>query len=508
MTVAGVDSQNSMRTLSMSDPMRDAAEMGWPGVVWNGWLIPHIFPPPHAANIHNDAGNVSHDYYPIAGSGSPGGVISASEYGLDFGIEFWENFIGQNTPDPLQQFSAMYDPNLPVHTELEAIVVICPNFDYGDLGQDYPTIDIESCGPAHPLSDKAWLGDCVDAEIQPRIFNLDNCDDGVNFVNLPWTPGDVEQVDVFVSTGAHYQGESLYLNAWKDGNIDGDFDDIDMNDGIMDDEWVIQDQPVAAGLNSFAFVDPGPVQTGHWDPYDLVMRFRLTSQPVGRYGYGGFWAGGVSNGLGTYDIDWVLGEVEDYVLRDMQLAVELLSFAAIAGDRRIDLEWTTASEQDVDYFMLERSPDLIDWTDIAHAASQGNSGAPQYYDYLDLNVENGQQYVYRLSACDVNGAISLLATTSATPWPLGLPREFVLEQNYPNPFNSYTQIRYALPEDGHVRLLVYNMTGQIVKTLLDAYVHAGYYNVSFDATDLASGLYLYKLEAGPYTETRKMVLIR
>lgn len=509
LTVAGVDSQNAVQTLSLSDPMRDVAELGGGGVVWNGWLIPHMYPPPHAAMVHNDAGNVSHDYYVVAGSGSPGGIISASDYGYDFDPDFWENFTGQNTPDHLQQFSGVYNPNHGVHTEIEAIVVVCPNFDYGDLGMDYPTIDVESCGPAHPLSEKAWLGECVDAEIQPSILNLDMCDDGVHFVNLPWTPGSNVQVDFTVTIGQRYQGEPLYLNAWKDGNIDGDFDDGPLgtpeDDYLPCDEWVIQDVPVAAGLASYTFCDPGVDSIGS---YDLVMRFRLTSQPVGRFGYGGYWGGGASNGLGTYDIDWVLGEVEDYVLEDMQLAVNLQSFSALAGNGYVDLSWVTASETDVDYFSIVRTVGESLWTEIVRIPSQGNSSTEHHYTYRDRPLANEQTYTYHLCVCDLSGNIKYLALASATPSETILPTEYALLQNYPNPFNSQTQITYALPLESDVVLTVYNVMGQAIRSLVNAHQQPGTYTVSFDASEFASGIYLYSIKTNQFTETRKMVLIR
>ncbi|MBK6767343.1 MAG: T9SS type A sorting domain-containing protein [bacterium] len=508
MTVAGVDSQNAQQTISFSDPYNDGAETGRPGIVWNGWLIPHLFPPPHAANVHNDAGNVSHDYWSLTSSNSPGGVISPVEYGISYGPEFFENFIGQNTPDHLGQYMGTYSPSQPVHTELEAIIVICPNFDYGDLGQDYPTIDIMSCGPAHPLSDKAWLGDCINAEIQPSIYDLDGCDDGVDLVNLPWTPGDSESVRVLVTTGAHYAGEALYLNAWKDGNIDGDFDDDATTADIFCDEWMIQDAPVVPGWNPFTICDPGLIMLGQGPAYDLIVRFRLTSQPVGRYGYGGYWGGGNSNGLGTYDIDWILGEVEDYDSTEMQLAVELESFHAVPGNCFVTLEWVTASETDVDHFSLTRS--LVDGpiTEIARIACRGSDASGDRYSFRDEPLANNVTYIYRLSSVDAFGAVDRLAETEATPSLHALPANFALEQNFPNPFNASTEIRYALPTGGHVRINVYNAQGQLVKVLVDSYIGEGYHTVSFDASDVASGIYLYTIKSGEYTAARKMVLLR
>jgi len=88
------------------------------------------------------------------------------------------------------------------------------------------------------------------------------------------------------------------------------------------------------------------------------------------------------------------------------------------------------------------------------------------------------------------------------------PRVFTLSQNYPNPFNPVTVIKYALPVDCQVRLEVYNILGQKVATLVDGNQKAGYKTAKWDASSFASGVYFYRLQAGGYTKTRKMILLR
>jgi hypothetical protein len=89
-----------------------------------------------------------------------------------------------------------------------------------------------------------------------------------------------------------------------------------------------------------------------------------------------------------------------------------------------------------------------------------------------------------------------------------LPVEYTLYQNYPNPFNPTTKIKYDLPESGNVSLIIYDILGRRVKVLADDNQQAGRYEVSFNASNLASGVYIYQLRAGKFVATKKMMLLR
>jgi flagellar hook assembly protein FlgD len=94
-----------------------------------------------------------------------------------------------------------------------------------------------------------------------------------------------------------------------------------------------------------------------------------------------------------------------------------------------------------------------------------------------------------------------------------LPEEFTLSQNYPNPFNPTTTIDFSIPKSSHVRLEVFNVLGQSVRVLADEYLAAGFKRVQWDGTDsygrpVASGIYLYRLTADQFGETRKMMLLK
>jgi len=98
--------------------------------------------------------------------------------------------------------------------------------------------------------------------------------------------------------------------------------------------------------------------------------------------------------------------------------------------------------------------------------------------------------------------------------PLGVPEKgeiptaFALKQNYPNPFNPGTTIIYDLPRSSNVTLAVFDLLGREVSVVVNEVVNAGYHEVSFDASSLASGVYMYRLHAGDFVSTKKMLILR
>jgi hypothetical protein len=89
-----------------------------------------------------------------------------------------------------------------------------------------------------------------------------------------------------------------------------------------------------------------------------------------------------------------------------------------------------------------------------------------------------------------------------------IPETIVLKQNYPNPFNPFTTIEFGIPESQFVTLAVYNLLGEQVSVLVKENQTAGYYKVNWDVTDLPSGIYFYKLIAGKFVKTKKMILLK
>ena len=123
------------------------------------------------------------------------------------------------------------------------------------------------------------------------------------------------------------------------------------------------------------------------------------------------------------------------------------------------------------------------------------------------------RYIWELRAVDaayvgsevVSGEFTIGAITDAGNENT-IPIEYSIEQNYPNPFNPSTVIKYSIPEEGLVSLKIYNIIGEEVLTLVNEVKQAGNYLLRFDASDLASGVYLYRIKAGSFTQVKKMIL--
>lgn len=144
-------------------------------------------------------------------------------------------------------------------------------------------------------------------------------------------------------------------------------------------------------------------------------------------------------------------------------------------------------------------------------------------------VGNFQQYIIDLSAfagstpriafryymdCTTMGFVvfldnlEMLGTIGITQIGSNVPKDFGLSQNYPNPFNPTTKIKFEVPKNTNVKIEVFNNLGQVVKVLHDGFTNAGYYETDFNASSLNSGIYYYRMTAGQYVQTKKMVLVK
>jgi hypothetical protein len=184
--------------------------------------------------------------------------------------------------------------------------------------------------------------------------------------------------------------------------------------------------------------------------------------------------------------------------------VELTSFFATTGGSSVNLRWSTATELNNSGFDVERKSNSSDWTKISFVPGFGTTTEVKNYSFSDNNLTVGK-YSYRLKQVDFDGTFEY---SNAIEAEIIAVDKFELSQNYPNPFNPTTNIKFSIPVSGNVKLSVYNLLGQEVKTLVNGFKTAGTHTITFNASDLSSGVYLYKVEANSFTQTRKMTLIK
>ncbi|MBK6912548.1 MAG: T9SS type A sorting domain-containing protein [Ignavibacteriales bacterium] len=197
--------------------------------------------------------------------------------------------------------------------------------------------------------------------------------------------------------------------------------------------------------------------------------------------------------------------VDDYTFVDLNaVPVELTSFNANAFEDNVELSWITATEINNQMFEIERKSADGQFRTIGYMNGHGTTTEQQTYSYVDQKLVSGK-YIYRLKQIDFDGRFEYSNEVEVEV--LG-PVEYSLDQNYPNPFNPSTSIKYSVAQDGFVTLDVFNLLGEKVASLINSNVKAGRYELTFDASQLASGIYVYKIVAGNFTSSKKMILLK
>ncbi len=223
---------------------------------------------------------------------------------------------------------------------------------------------------------------------------------------------------------------------------------------------------------------------------------------------------------------------------DGTLPVELVSFTAVQIDEKVKLSWETASEINNFGFEIERKRANVEnnWEKIGFVEGAGNSNSPKFYEFFDETSLASEEYFYRLKQIDSDGRFKYSEKIKIT---VGVPEKFELKQNYPNPFNPTTTIKYSIPSviarewsdrsnlsndsqnrqiatnltssnsrnDANVQLIVYDVLGRKVATLVNERQTPGNYTVQFDADGLSSGVYFYRLTVDNMVVSEKKMLL-
>ena len=192
------------------------------------------------------------------------------------------------------------------------------------------------------------------------------------------------------------------------------------------------------------------------------------------------------------------------------IPVELSSFTASVNGNKVALNWSTSSELNNMGFDIERKSlsNNSGWQKIGFIKGKGNSTNIERYLFVDENPVQGT-ILYRLKQIDFDGSFKIYNSVSVE---FAGVKEYSVEQNYPNPFNPSTVIDYSIPVASPVKLTVYNMLGSEVATLVNEYKEAGNHSIEFSTempdNKIGSGVYIYTLKAGSFTQTRKMVVLK
>ena len=187
------------------------------------------------------------------------------------------------------------------------------------------------------------------------------------------------------------------------------------------------------------------------------------------------------------------------------LPVEMNSFSSFVRGRDVTLFWSSEKETNNAGFDIERSTLPGSWNKVGFVRGYGNSNSVNYYSYTDRGLQSGK-YFYRLKQTDLNGNFEYFNLNNEVN--IGIPVKFELSQNYPNPFNPSTNLEFGIPDLGFVSLKVYNASGREVAILVNEVKTAGYYSVSFNGSNMPSGIYFYTLQADNFISTKKMLLVK
>jgi pectate lyase len=187
------------------------------------------------------------------------------------------------------------------------------------------------------------------------------------------------------------------------------------------------------------------------------------------------------------------------------IPVELLAFNANVNGTAVLLSWTTATELNNYGWEIERNSHGNLWEKVGFVPGNGSSLNKNFYSFEDNSSKTNGIYSYRLRQLDYDGSFNLSTAVEAE---INQVLSYFLHQNYPNPFNPSTAIRFEIPENSFVNLSVYNLLGEKVAILLDETLEAGVYSRTFDAVNLASGIYLYVLKTNTYQGIKKMIVLK
>ena len=200
---------------------------------------------------------------------------------------------------------------------------------------------------------------------------------------------------------------------------------------------------------------------------------------------------------------WYIDDIR--VTKFEPVPVELIAFNAAVSENSIAINWITVTETNNSGFEIEKRSDMeAAWKKLGFIKGSGTTTETHNYIFKDDSPLYGISW-YRLKQINFDGSSEYFG-------PIRVENNtiltFKLWQNYPNPFNPVTFIKYAVSNEEHVVLKVYDILGKEISTLVNEKQAPGFYNIEFDASSLSSGTYIYRLQAGTTVLIKKMVLMK
>ncbi|MDZ7724048.1 MAG: FlgD immunoglobulin-like domain containing protein [candidate division KSB1 bacterium] len=452
------------------------------------------------------------------------------------GFEAAIEISGTSSPDIWIECSVI-DGNKTSNAKTRWITLELEPYDHGDAPSSRGYSNAK-----HKIKPKHLrLGDLIDYEEHPLSNEMasaddnsnENDEDGITFLKdgQPISPVMLEKGNVFQIRAQVYNktGRSALLAGWIDYNGDGTF--------------AADEKVISHSFNSRGYMQSwtSPELTVPEEDFvitgDLTFaRFRVVEQNTAAANNNSVNSmtvaaiNGINSEITVGDISpdgtSGAGEVEDYWVQFDEpydpVAVTLSSFTATEQADGVELNWRVETEVNHAGYNIYRSYSKEGSFEKANSemiinTSFGSSG-PAEYSFLDKSTTTGSVY-YQLEAVDLNGQtelfdpISITLTTTMIEESAQTPTELKLNPNYPNPFNPITTIRFDLPIDMRITVDIYNMNGQLVRTLINGQRSAGSHSVTWDGADqhgfkVASGIYIYRLQTPETSQSKRMTLAR
>jgi hypothetical protein len=237
--------------------------------------------------------------------------------------------------------------------------------------------------------------------------------------------------------------------------------------------------------------------------YEIMVNSRDPHSPVATSNLNNIsfaldsWVGSTTTALKVEDVFVVQSTA-------FEIPVELTSFSAMANNFDVTLNWSTATEKNNSGFEVQRQVNGGSFATVAFVKGQGTTTQKSQYSFIDKDLADGK-YSYRLKQMDLNGQFKYSNTIEVEVTPV---YKFTLEQNYPNPFNPVTTISYVLQEKTIAKISLINVVGEEVAVLVNEEQDKGFHKIQVNGSNLASGVYFYKLVAKDFVSTKKMILMK